>query len=373
MISVSVFQRTRKAGVKTKTWSLRYQCPISGKRIIEATKVTRKSVAKELARKKQRELELIASGIQNPADRLHRATWAEARKAFLDSVRVRNSEGTFENYQRSLEHFERIVQPRSARSITAVDVERFVAGLHETCKPVTINKHLRQLGRFLRWGKDMGFVDHIPKLTKLKQDRKLPVKIPPDAQAKLLAATHDPDCEVRFRSRGWWRVWIKTLFYTGCRRGELLNLIWDDISWDEKHLLVQAEHEKTHRDRVIPLCDGILEALKTWWTASESPDGSMHVFPVVQESCRQVYDDWIRIREYAGVGDVTFKNARSTAGSELAAEHPLPVVQGWLGHSNPNTTSQYYVNSQDSVRAAAARRKVIGDTNGDTSQLAEDG
>lgn len=111
-----------------------------------------------------------------------------------------------------------------------------------------------------------------------------------------------------------------------------------------------------------------------WLTAlSHHAKRSRPVLLTVGHDTLKCVPDWIRIREHAGVGDVTFKHARSTAGSELAAEHPLPVVQGWLGHSNPNTTSQYYVNSQDAVRAAAARRKVVGDTNGDTSQLAEDG
>jgi len=67
--------------------------------------------------------------------------------------------------------------------------------------------------------------------------------------------------ENRLNPSWFWITVIRTLYYTGIRRRQLVGLTWSDIDFDKHTLLLQSKYSKTMREWVIPLHDDIYEEL----------------------------------------------------------------------------------------------------------------
>jgi integrase len=326
--------------------------------VTRTTGTPRKATARKIADDMERQLAERAAGVHDPAEELRSATYEEARNAFIASKRARNRAATAEAYERSLVFFARIVKPKSVRDITSAAIERFVAKRSEAVEAETVNRDLRHLKTFLRWCMSLGYVEKIPKIEMLRTDRRLPVRIPQDKQGRLMKALDDPALQLRHRSRAWWLMFIRVLFFTGFRRSEMLGLLWSDVNFDERWILKRAAESKGRSDFPMPISPQLALHLKAWWEECGKPGPRAKVFPVPHPTIRQIYGEWMRLCKRAGV-KIRWKDARTTAGSELAETEKLPVVQRWLGHSTPLVTMAYYVNSDEAVRNAASKRRVI--------------
>jgi integrase len=58
-----------------------------------------------------------------------------------------------------------------------------------------------------------------------------------------------------------WRAFFQLALLTGVRRGELANMTWSEIDWDEKTWTIPAARMKMDRDHVVPLTPKMLEHL----------------------------------------------------------------------------------------------------------------
>ena len=55
---------------------------------------------------------------------------------------------------------------------------------------------------------------------------------------------------------GWfWQVVIRTFYYTGMRRRQLCGLVWSDLDYPHKQILLRAENSKTNRQWYVPMDD----------------------------------------------------------------------------------------------------------------------
>jgi integrase len=167
---------------------------------------------------------------------------------------------------------------------------------------------------------------------------------------------------------------------TGCRRGELLALTWDDVNFFGRVLSISKSLEqtraglrvkstKTEEPRPIELAPSTVTILKDIRAAQEhrrklygtdyradlnlvfcGPDGDyLKPDSVTAKACL--------IAKKAGLKDTSIHTLRHSHGSQLlSAGVPLPVVAKRLGHADVNTTASIYshVLDRDSRRAADA-------------------
>jgi integrase len=138
-------------------------------------------------------------------------------------------------------------------------------------------------------------------------------------------------------------LWI--LFYTGCRRTELLKLRWSDVELQPAHdnepragtiLLRQVKGGESRRVALSGPAVEILEAVPR----TENP----HVFAGASEGvCVEPEDHWRRVREAAGLPDLRMHDLRRSFGSWLGASGVAPKLIGAaLGHKT-DITSRVYV------------------------------
>lgn len=142
---------------------------------------------------------------------------------------------------------------------------------------------------------------------------------------------------------------------TGCRRGELLNLRWDQVDFKTNLILLEGKNTKSGRRRSVPMNAAARASMLNLarFRAMYCPD-AVWVFARKngsrQESIRQAFKTALRRAE---VDDFRIHDMRHTCASWLvSAGQPLPAVRDLLGHSTVKMTERYAHLSPDNVRAA---------------------
>jgi integrase len=131
---------------------------------------------------------------------------------------------------------------------------------------------------------------------------------------------------------------IRFIIFTGARRGEAMNLRWDQVFLDRG--IISLNESKTGA-KAIPISRAVREILSAQTRLPDNP----YVFPGKKpgSSIVGVPKTWERIRAAADLDDVRLHDLRhsfATVGVGDAALS-LHIVGGLLGHTQPITTYRY--------------------------------
>ena len=144
---------------------------------------------------------------------------------------------------------------------------------------------------------------------------------------------------------------IRLLMLTGCRKGEILTLRWDDVDRTAGDLRLR---DGKVGPRMVPLTTPVLEVLdgiervegNPWVIRSKKPGACLPDLTYY----------WNRIQAHAGLEGVRIHDLRhSHASRALALGENLTMIGRLLGHSKVGTTARYAHLVQDAEKAAAAR------------------
>jgi site-specific recombinase XerD len=155
-----------------------------------------------------------------------------------------------------------------------------------------------------------------------------------------------------------YRTILMTLYSTGMRRAELVQLKASDIN--KELMLVHIRQGKGRRDRNVPLSPKLLAALREYWRWMKPVT---YVFPGIAEGGRvdaPVSDKivWHACRVAAqragitkGVHPHTLRHCFATHLLEAGAD--LPTIQALLGHADIRDTTIYLHLSRKHLKAVA--------------------
>ena len=144
---------------------------------------------------------------------------------------------------------------------------------------------------------------------------------------------------------------IRLLMLTGCRKGEILTLRWDDVDRTAGELRLR---DSKVGPRMVPLTSPVVRVLdgieriegNPWVIRSRKPDACLPDLTYY----------WNRIQARAGIEGVRIHDLRhSHASHALAIGENLTMIGRLLGHSKVGTTARYAHLVQDAEKAAAAR------------------
>lgn len=142
---------------------------------------------------------------------------------------------------------------------------------------------------------------------------------------------------------------IRLLLLTGCRKGEIVRLLWTEVNEDSLNLTDSKTGPRTV----------VLNAQARAVLSRQPRTGSAYVFPSLTDPSRSRSDElslWRKVRREAKLGNVRLHDLRHTFASHAVMQSvPLPVVSRLLGHAQSRMTLRYAHVSDRETEAAAER------------------
>ena len=144
---------------------------------------------------------------------------------------------------------------------------------------------------------------------------------------------------------------VRLLVLTGCRRGEILNLGWDDVDRTAGDLRLR---DAKAGPRMVPLTEPVLRVLDAIPRSEDNPWVIAGQRPGKRLTGLHHY--WRPIRERAGLADVRLHDLRhSYASRALALGESLYTIGKLLGHTSVATSARYAHLMREAEREAAVR------------------
>ncbi len=209
-----------------------------------------------------------------------------------------------------------------------------------TCKnrlrsPTTVVRYLASLSHaFSIAVRDWEWMQENPvlKISKPKISNERTRFLNDEERARLIKA-----CQ-KSESKGLYPVVILALS-TGMRRGEILNLDWNDVDLERGAILLQTT--KNGERRFIPLVGIALDLLKSRYV---NQSANSLVFPAPHSPSKpiDIRSAWETALQKAGISNFRFHDLRHTAASCLAmSQSSLLEIGTLLGHKTVQMTKRY--------------------------------
>ncbi|MDE0060158.1 MAG: site-specific integrase [Defluviicoccus sp.] len=148
---------------------------------------------------------------------------------------------------------------------------------------------------------------------------------------------------------------IRLLLLTGCRKGEILTLRWDDVDLTARELRLRDAKAGPRMVPLTPPARRVLAAIpradgNPWVIRGRKPGSHM----------TDLSYHWAQVAARAGLDGVRIHDIRhSFASRALALGESLTMIGRLLGHARAGTTARYAHLQRDAEKAAARR---VGDS-----------
>lgn len=256
------------------------------------------------------------------------------------------SKNTLTSYRRDLHKVSLWLaqRQRNLLSATHIDLLEYIAQQTAQLQASSTSRLLSSLRRFYQYALRQGMLQTDPSL--LIERPKLPRRLPYSlTEAEVEALLHAPDTNKVLGVRD--RAMLETLYATGLRVSELVNLKLAEVSFDMGVLRVMGKGSK---ERLVPLGEEAMDSLQSYLNTARAAllaqrqSDAMFVTARGAAMTRQMF--WYLIKRYAIAGGVrkhlsphTLRHAFATHLLNHGAD--LRVVQMLLGHVDISTTQIY--------------------------------
>ena len=302
---------------------------------------------------------------------------ADLSEAWFRSIMQRLGAKTITRYRQNISNVLRLLPVKSVRTLSLSVIEEFrEMRLAEGVKSSTVNKDASALGAMLNWAvdrKEIAFnpISGLKKLPEFKkEERALDM-----AEAQLIFEQS---------TVLWRRIWY-AYFATGLRKMELANLLFTDIDWEAREIVIRATLAKSSSPRRIPIDDILYEILLCQkreahkrtpgsWSDSKTTErikelfSKKHVFVTTANTPlkNNVYRAFMATCDRCGIQTQTFDadgnlveavvlhSTRHSFATELIRNGADPKsVQSLMGHKTLDLTLRIYakVNSKQKHEA----------------------
>lgn len=148
-------------------------------------------------------------------------------------------------------------------------------------------------------------------------------------------------------------------FYTGMRKGEILDLVWPKVDMKSRAIRLEAGDTKDREPRIIPICDELFEILRNIPRALHDD----HVFQYKGKPLRDIRTGLEKACKAAGIDygrrsqdGFVFHDLRHCFNTYMRkAGAPESVIMRITGHSTREMFDRYNRIDQDDMRKAVAQ------------------
>ena len=203
--------------------------------------------------------------------------------------------------------------------------------------PKTVNEYLNSINALLNWmAKNERILDN-----PLRNVERVDLR----GKQQLRRALTDEELNKLLDAAEEYRLLYLTAAYTGLRLGELKQLLWADVNFDDSRpfLLVRASTTKNKKQAIVPLHPLLIPEFTQ---ASELAEGGDFVFPQHRHPDRKFgrHADAAGLERIDAAGrKIDFHSLRYTFATKLARQGVSQrLAQELMRHSDPRLTANLY-------------------------------
>jgi integrase/recombinase XerD len=149
------------------------------------------------------------------------------------------------------------------------------------------------------------------------------------------------------------RAFGLTLYYTGCRISEALNLTIERIDLVDRNFVFETlKRRRRGCFRAVPVPDSLAATCGKIMSGLEP---SSRLWPLSRTTAYRLVKEYMAAAGIKGVMACPKGLRHGFAVACLGQKIPLPVVQKWMGHARMETTAIYLEVSGDEERNLAKR------------------
>jgi integrase len=262
-------------------------------------------------------------------------TLFQAEEEYLAFVKTNLSPKTYVSYTSTFKSLKKHFGNRPIEEITARDMEFYKSNRAATVSANTVNHDLRMVRAFFNKLVDWKILRESP-CAKVKD-----IRVVDETRAFL--STEELDKLLKYLKGSFLHDIVLFAAMAGMRRGEIINLSWNDVDIERKVIMVRSSgsyQTKAGKIRTIPMNSTVLQLL------SGRPHSSKYVFTGKRGDI--LNGNFVRGRLKAATktlgldSRLHFHSLRHTFASLLVQRGiSLYHVQKLLGHSSPRVTEIY--------------------------------
>jgi integrase len=271
-------------------------------------------------------------------------SWRTFCRQYLEWSQTHKSEECRKRDELVIRQFDEIVPVGELKDLLPYQLERFKIERKKSVKESTINRDMNTLKNMTKMADQWGYLRTDPwkSVKKFQLDEAAPTTFSGQEEA-IRGACHTP-YELALCDLG---------LYQGLRRGEMANLMWDDIDFKGGMMRVvstMGRRTKSKRERMLPIHQKTAKSLKK---LSRGPGNG---FVLAYNGNKAVADTlthkFSRILARAGIpGHLHL--TRHTQGTNLGHAKVDPnTIMDIMGHSR-FTTTQIYLHTNEEVKRRA--------------------
>ncbi len=153
---------------------------------------------------------------------------------------------------------------------------------------------------------------------------------------------------------------LYTAYYTGMRKGEIVNLTWDRVDLKNKIIRLEASDTKDNQARAIPICKELFSILQSLSNRIQAADKDNHVFLFRGKPIEDIRAALTKACTDAGIeygrfakGGFIFHDLRHTFNTNMRkAGVSESVIMEITGHSTREMFDRYNRIDEDDTRKA---------------------
>jgi site-specific recombinase XerD len=282
---------------------------------------------------------------QNPAVSITLSNFLEE---YINFSKVNKARRATEMDQRGLNALLRVLGNKKISSFSVGDIEKFKSSRLNDVSKTSVNIELRTCKAAFNIAMKWNYIDTNPfsqvKLFKVPQ------------KGREYFRTEEITALLQNIPQRWFYDVIAFALNTGCRKGEIVNLKWEDVDLKRKEIFIRHNDSFTVKggnERVIPMNDLVFEILSNKSRLSD--------FVLTNASGGKLCSHYIwkrfkRIVVNSGLDPkFHFHHLRHTFATTLIQQGvPIYEVQKLLGHSKVSTTEIYAHMSVETLRSSVA-------------------
>jgi len=286
-------------------------------------------------------------------------TFTELTKWYLDLEKIK-ALASYDIIKIKLDIFNKEFGGLIVSQIRPVELENYQAKrLKDGAKPATVDQEIGKARAMVYKAFDNDLVggDTIKTFKRIKKMLK------PGSDVRDRVLSGDEFERLLKHTTGHIKAVIMMGYFTGMRKGEILNLTWDKVDLKNRMIRLEAEDTKDREKRNIPICDELYSLLLSMPNRLHDSGQENHVFQFKGEPIRDIRSGLRRACKKAKIeygrftkGGFIFHDLRHTFNTNMRkAGVAESVIMRVTGHSTREMFDRYNTIDESDTRQAIAQ------------------